>query len=101
MCLLSTDPSNVYEYPITQLPNVSITNNPYATQLGGKSSYHVKNVKMITLGSRYPNSDIETPRYPNRGGGLGIRTKKGSRYPNYLPFCSDTETLGSKCCQKQ
>ena len=48
----------------------------------------------ITLGSRYPNSDTEAFRYPNKGGGLGIRTssdkicsdneslKGGSRYPN-------------------
>ena len=35
-----------------------------------------------TLGSRYPNSDTEAFRYPNRVGGLGIRTKQGSRYPN-------------------
>ena len=49
-----------------------------------------------TLGSRYPNSDSETPRYPNRGGGLGIRTKQGFRYPNFLSFCSDTETPGLK-----
>ena len=38
--------------------------------------------KLRTLGSRYPNSDTEAFRYPNRVGGLGIRTKQGSRYPN-------------------
>ena len=35
-----------------------------------------------TLGSRYPNLDTEAFRYPNRVGGLGIRTKQRSRYPN-------------------
>ena len=33
-------------------------------------------------------------RYPNRGGGLSIRTKRGSRYPNFLSFCSKTKTHG-------
>jgi len=30
-----------------------------------------------TLGSRYPNSDSEAFRYPNKVEGLGIRTKQG------------------------